>query len=366
MNIRYRVLCERIKALARARGATLTTPPATEEQIRETEEKLGFSLPPMLRMLYLEVANGGFNIINPEHGFGDAMFSASGNMESWVVNFGAGYRYPTYHSLVDGLSRSGWRFPPHKVEALQRHRGAYVDCTVGDDVQLPDGFVYMAFLSKCIAVYLDGPTGYIYLNDEGKVSFCAPSVEDWLELLLDASRSVQTSYYPHVELDTAFEANTQHVGSDTAPASSLSEDERLSAAQLTQQLREENLSDDEPDPTEHFAQQDPQNAFSGVPRVKAVGWTMQRTRHQLIRHIYEFITIYEDEVFTRQGEEAQPDLYIRDLQSLIDAEANLACMIDDIQRGRSKLFEYLRRHLQDLYRLRQTERRLEDDSGIPD
>lgn len=35
-------------------------PPATEEQVQATETRLGFALPPLLRCLYLQVANGGF------------------------------------------------------------------------------------------------------------------------------------------------------------------------------------------------------------------------------------------------------------------------------------------------------------------
>ena len=35
-------------------------PPASEEQLRATEAALGFTLPPVLRALYAEVANGGF------------------------------------------------------------------------------------------------------------------------------------------------------------------------------------------------------------------------------------------------------------------------------------------------------------------
>lgn len=35
-------------------------PPATEEQLHITEERLGFALPPLLRSLYGNVANGGF------------------------------------------------------------------------------------------------------------------------------------------------------------------------------------------------------------------------------------------------------------------------------------------------------------------
>ncbi len=35
-------------------------PPATEEQLHETEQILGFPLPPLLRLLYTRIANGGF------------------------------------------------------------------------------------------------------------------------------------------------------------------------------------------------------------------------------------------------------------------------------------------------------------------
>jgi len=37
-----------------------TYPPATEEQLRASEQALGFLLPPLLRTLYAQVANGGF------------------------------------------------------------------------------------------------------------------------------------------------------------------------------------------------------------------------------------------------------------------------------------------------------------------
>jgi hypothetical protein len=35
-------------------------PPATETQMLKTERQLGFALPPLLRLLYTQVANGGF------------------------------------------------------------------------------------------------------------------------------------------------------------------------------------------------------------------------------------------------------------------------------------------------------------------
>jgi len=39
---------------------SLAFPPATEQQLVETEQRLGFSLPPLLRLLYAQIANGGF------------------------------------------------------------------------------------------------------------------------------------------------------------------------------------------------------------------------------------------------------------------------------------------------------------------
>ncbi len=38
----------------------ITFPPASEAQMRKTEQQLGFALPPLLRLLYTHVANGGF------------------------------------------------------------------------------------------------------------------------------------------------------------------------------------------------------------------------------------------------------------------------------------------------------------------
>src|SRR5579884_2490849 len=37
-----------------------TFPPASEEQLQETERRIGFPLPAPLRALYTQVANGGF------------------------------------------------------------------------------------------------------------------------------------------------------------------------------------------------------------------------------------------------------------------------------------------------------------------
>ena len=50
----------RIRAWARALVGCELPPPATSEQVAEAETELGYALHPLLRRLYLEVANGGF------------------------------------------------------------------------------------------------------------------------------------------------------------------------------------------------------------------------------------------------------------------------------------------------------------------
>lgn len=52
--------CLVLKPEEDGREPTLAFPPATEQQIRETEQQLGFPLPQLLRLLYTQIANGGF------------------------------------------------------------------------------------------------------------------------------------------------------------------------------------------------------------------------------------------------------------------------------------------------------------------
>ncbi|MFF1452131.1 SMI1/KNR4 family protein [Streptomyces sp. NPDC058274] len=50
-------IVDAVRACADAGGLPV---PATQEAVTEAEESIGFPLPPLLRRLYLEVANGGF------------------------------------------------------------------------------------------------------------------------------------------------------------------------------------------------------------------------------------------------------------------------------------------------------------------
>lgn len=56
---RYLELCERLRKRMLEKGWAVEYPPATEAQVRATEDALGFPLPPLLRLMYQEVANGG-------------------------------------------------------------------------------------------------------------------------------------------------------------------------------------------------------------------------------------------------------------------------------------------------------------------
>ncbi len=49
-----------LAALLESCGDRLWHPPLTISEIQDVERRLGFLLPPFLRRLYSEVANGGF------------------------------------------------------------------------------------------------------------------------------------------------------------------------------------------------------------------------------------------------------------------------------------------------------------------
>jgi hypothetical protein len=123
-------------------------PPATDEQLHATEEKLGFPLPPDLRRLYAEVANGGLNL-GPVHVFHGA-----------IGGCGVNPLYSGYGPTIEKLaSMSGWRLHPRIEDALLRHPGRYV---IADS--LPDGFIYNGEDSE-FSLEIDAATGHIYYSE---------------------------------------------------------------------------------------------------------------------------------------------------------------------------------------------------------
>jgi len=69
----------RIAPLEDPRYTRFAYPPASEELVERSENELGFVLPPLLRALYLEVANGGFGPVSGIRGILDG-YGRSGTM----------------------------------------------------------------------------------------------------------------------------------------------------------------------------------------------------------------------------------------------------------------------------------------------
>ncbi len=170
----------------RERPEIICYPPATEEQLRATEERLGFPLPQDLRGLYAEVANGGLNL-GSSYVFHGAI---GGCCQS------APYRKdgPTIEQLVSDSDR---RLHPRIEEALFRHPGNYV---IADST--PEGFIFLADTGCSTGLEMDGATGQLYLIDcwdaapdsQGDdserrylltIEALAPSLSVWFERWLD-------------------------------------------------------------------------------------------------------------------------------------------------------------------------------------
>jgi hypothetical protein len=169
------------------RSETVCYSRATEEQLRATEEQLGFLLPADLRRLYREVANGGLDL-----GPVEVFHGAVGGCGEYA-NYEPGGR--TIEELV---SHSGWRFHPRMEKALQRNPQYHV---IVDSP--PEGFLEIG-ADHPYSIMLDPQTGYIYhFEYEGEIpnapndgalsvnlftiSFVAPSLAVWFERWLDQS-----------------------------------------------------------------------------------------------------------------------------------------------------------------------------------
>jgi hypothetical protein len=72
-------------------GRARPFPPAATQEIEESERRLGFALSPLLRRVYLEVANGGFG---PGYGLIGVLGGAADDRRKNAVTLYAEYRTP--------------------------------------------------------------------------------------------------------------------------------------------------------------------------------------------------------------------------------------------------------------------------------
>ena len=372
MNLREAVLCQRLRA--RSRGELH---PATEEDVRAVEEQLGFALPAMLRTLYLHVSH------RPGYGIYDIPSSHQepssdprirneqlGNRWSWEDS---DHEPPSDEPAATTNPAPSWAY----LEALRQHPGAY--CSWGEDgfpEAIPDHWVYLARDVDSIWVLLDGDTGFLYYHEAEyypqigeewtRVSFCAPSVEDWLKRELDASSDIRLRYHPRrkltdvVNLDKFKERNPRF---RDAP-NSLEERKAFSARTAfgeSRRLRVQNLDDEGPDPVEQAALSSmPAYIFDSPPyrpaapkarqarynhvQVEYITWKLEQARHQILRQLYRLMDLLESEDHARAAtdqhqrsawsEGALPET----LEALIEADTHLRPINDRRTLGAGQLY----------------------------
>ena len=343
MNIRHAVICERLRLRARVFGWTPPNPPTTEDQLDATEHGLGFVLPPLLRQLYLTVGNGGDGIL--EDGY-----------KVWgvrsAVSLGEDDEFYRVRDLEHTRSRSGRRFSDETVAALRARPGSYIEPEFW-----PDGFMELAFVGCSVMVLLDGWTGHVYIDDAGEtwsyMSFCAPSVEDWLERELDATLDVITHYFPEAinrgeRITTPVLVEESSAGRSPSSAASRPALPTLAEARAeTQRLRAENLGDEGEDPVEKAAKARYRSASSSHVSIEHAGWKIQQARHRLLQELYALIDILETEQAEAKGQPVGEEQFLNGLRPLLEADAHLAYMLEQPQGGLSDLYEDNRR-LRDL------------------
>ena len=155
-------------------------PPATEEQIAGAEERLAFSLPPLLRQVYLEVGNGGFG---PGAGLYGLPTSPENEKDSAVG---------LYFELRRTLTKPAW--PPGLLPLCDWGSGigSFIDCTLPDapvirlDPNMPRADV---------GVRVPAPKHYVRASQVATACWIeSPSFGLWLEAWADGQPLFYLAY----------------------------------------------------------------------------------------------------------------------------------------------------------------------------
>ncbi len=172
-----------LKKTTQGQEPSFAFPAATEQQIKQTERQLGFSLPPLLRLLYTQIANGGFG---PGYGITGAIggypfldISLKGDIAQayhQAVKEAAEYR----QSCTNDMSR----------DAIKKVGKA--PFLVGPDNKLiwedddvpslwPEHLLPLCQWGCNISTYIHTDTGQIFQGMGDPYLFVASSLEEWLE-----------------------------------------------------------------------------------------------------------------------------------------------------------------------------------------
>jgi hypothetical protein len=309
MNIRYAILCERLRARVPEDRRWQRTP-TTEEALLRVEVQLGFRLPEMLRTLYLVNGPGDLGICAPS-------------------KLGSADPGPTW--------------TPELIAALKQHLGSYV--VLGEDgvpSGSPEGFIRL--VDDEPYVVLDGHTGYLFYEVADfqtgrldlftvRVSFCVSSVEDWLEWELDVTTGARGYYNPGGGKLSAIRPAPADRQLGPRPNLDLAA-ARREAHYETLRQREQALS---------YAGSDPRTTplvrSSPTPfPLRNAAWKTEQARHDLLRQMYALVDVVEGRQ-EQMREEARAGVAVEEeellaaVRPLIEADARLARLVDDINRG---------------------------------
>lgn len=296
----YTSLCLRLRARALYASSGIHYPPITQAQLESAEARLGFQLPPLLRELYTTVANG-------------ADFFGPGAWFHGVVD--EHERRPGIPT-IEGFVGDGPRpFDAETINILRAYPGSYVLCE-----KEPASFVVLAHVGCGIFINLDGYTGHLYLREDhyesgeavgGVFSWCAQSVEEWVErtLALSPCDSSEARYLPHYPL-TAIEAGAAN--EDTDAAESAGEMESTSPTPP---------EDEGSQSMSQFRAWRAARAQVANPR-KQLRLRLQRVREEIVRQIHHLdaISAYAQEVGSSLAQDIEQSEAI---QRLADAEAQI-------------------------------------------
>lgn len=180
-------------------------PLATQEQIRESEQLLGFSLPPLLCSLYLQVGNGGFGpgygIIGAvggyslEDGFGkDIAHGYLDRIQGHSIIHLDDYEMRTWTQRYRELEKLpsdevvGWDYKPlelsrYKIKPEREQQYLYeIPQTVW-----PCGLLPLCYWGCGICSYIDASTEYIFQGTASSrrqhylLVYSSASLKEWLE-----------------------------------------------------------------------------------------------------------------------------------------------------------------------------------------
>jgi hypothetical protein len=182
-------------------------PPASELHITETERQLGFSLPVLLRLLYTQIANGGFGpgygIIGIPGGFpfDDTYFGK--DIEEDNIDIVRAYqqevKWANMLVPLEQYEKDIWI--DTLLEEIQRSdgkMGTYARlCLLRNDKEKleqkryhlpplppyswPERLLPFVYWGCNISTYIDANTGHIFQGMRGPLLYIADSLEVWLE-----------------------------------------------------------------------------------------------------------------------------------------------------------------------------------------